>query len=255
MRDSTDGEPTSPNWRAYAAEAIGTFALVAVGPGAVMVSASTHAFGHIGVALAFGLVISFVVAATGHLGGAHINPAVTIGFWSVRRFPARDVVPYMLAQCAGAVAAAFALRWLLGPVGGLGATVPTVSLGRAFAVEFGYSALLAFVIMGVATDERAPAGAAPFALGATVFAGALVTGPLTGGSFNPARSLGPALAGGGWAAHWIYWVAPIAGMVVAMRIYEQLRPASAPAVPRGVPLGVDGPIAPPRDTRKRRIGV
>ena len=109
----------------------------------------------------------------------------------------------MLAQCAGATAAAFVLRWLLGPVGALGATVPTLSLGRAFAVEFGYSAILAFDIMGVATDERAPACVAPFALGATVYAGALVTGPLTGGSFNPARSLGPALAGGGWVAHWI----------------------------------------------------
>ena len=73
--------------------------------------------------------------------------------------------------------------------------------------------------------------------------GALVTGPLTGGSFNPARSLGPALAGGGWMDHWMYWVAPIAGMVVAMHVYELLRPASAPVVPRGVPLGVDGPIA------------
>jgi aquaporin Z len=144
----------------------------------------------------------------------------------------------------GAAAAAFTLRWLLGPVGGLGATVPALSLGRAFAVEAGYSALLAFVIMGVATDGRAPATAAPFALGATVFAGALVTGPLTGGSFNPARSLGPALAGGGWTAHWMYWVAPITGMVVAMQLYERLRPATAPSVPRDVPLGVEGPIAP-----------
>ena len=230
------------DWRRYAAEAIGTFALVAVGPGAVMVSASTHAFGHTGVALAFGLVIAFVVAATGHLSGAHINPAVTIGFWSVRRFPAREVMPYVVAQCAGAAAAAFTLRWILGPVGTLGATVPTLSLGRAFAVEFGYSALLAFVIMGVATDERAPAGVAPFALGATVFAGALVTGPLTGGSFNPARSLGPALAGGGWAAHWLYWAAPILGMIAAMRAYDLLRPASAVIVPKDVPFGVEGPI-------------
>lgn len=232
------------DWRRYTAEAIGTFALVAVGPGAVMVSASTHAFGHAGIALAFGLVISFVVAATGHLGGAHINPAVTIAFWSVRRFPAREVVPYVFAQCVGATAAAFTLRWLLGPVGEFGATVPALSLGRAFVVEFGYSALLAFVIMGVATDERAPAGVAPFALGATVFAGALVTGPLTGGSFNPARSLGPALAGGAWTAHWIYWVAPVVGMVAAMHLYERLRPATVPAVPRGVPFGVEGPIAP-----------
>jgi aquaporin NIP len=229
-------------WRPYLAEAIGTFALVAVGPGAVMVSASTHAFGHTGIALAFGLVIAFVVAATGHLGGAHINPAVTIAFWSVRRFPGREVVPYVLAQCGGGAAAAFVLRWILGPVGNLGATVPALSLGRAFAVEFGYSALLAFVIIGVATDERAPAGVAPFALGATVFAGALVTGPLTGGSFNPARSLGPALAGGGWAGHWIYWAAPVAGMVLGMHAYERLRPVRAPGIPHGVALGVEGPI-------------
>src|SRR5688500_9951212 len=226
-------------WRQYASEALGTFALVAVGPGAVMVAASTHAFGHTGVALAFGLVIAFVVAATGHLGGAHINPAVTVAFWSVRRFPGREVLPYIAAQCLGATAASFALRWILGPVGQLGATIPALSLGRSFAVEFGFSAILAFVIMGVATDERAPAGIAPFALGATVFAGALVTGPLTGGSFNPARSLGPAVAGGGWTTHWIYWVAPIAGMVIAMHAYELLRPASAPMVPRAVPLGVE----------------
>jgi MIP family channel proteins len=230
-------------WRRYGAEAIGTFALVAVGPGAAMVSASTHAFGHTGVALAFGLVIAFVVAATGHLGGAHINPAVTIAFWSVRRFPGRDVVPYLVAQCVGATVAAFGLLYVLGPVGGLGATVPAVSLGRAFGVELVYSAILAFVIMGVATDERSPAGVAPFALGATVFAGALVTGPLTGGSFNPARSLGPALAGGGWAAHWLYWVAPVAGMVAAMHLYEGLRPASAPGVPKDEALGVEGPIS------------
>jgi MIP family channel proteins len=242
MTEQPEATPHWLDWRRYAAEAIGTFALVAVGPGAIMVSASTHAFGHTGVALAFGLVITFVVAATGHLSGAHINPAVTIAFWSVRRFPAREVLPYVLAQCVGAVAAAFSLRWILGPVGALGATVPALSLGRAFAIEFGYSALLAFVIMGVATDNRAPAGVAPFALGATVFAGALVTGPLTGGSFNPARSLGPALAGGGWSAHWLYWVAPVAGMVAAMHVYERLRPASMPAVPLGVALGVEGPI-------------
>ena len=156
----------------------------------------------------------------------------------MRRFPARDVAPYMAAQCVGAVAAAFALRWLLEPVGGLGATVPTVSLGRAFAVEFGYSAILAFVIMGVATDERAPAAVAPFALGATVFAGALVTGPLTGGSFNPARSLGPAVAGGGWTARWVYWLAPTLGMTVSMRGAR-----SAPVrelAPGGAGRGPDG---------------
>jgi aquaporin Z len=151
-------------------------------------------------------------------------------------------LPYVTAQCLGAVAASATLAWILGPVGNFGATTPALSLGRSFAVEAGYSALLAFVIMSVATDERTPASVAPFAIGATVFAGALVTGPLTGGSFNPARSLGPAVIGGIWTAHWLYWAAPILGMIVAMRAYELLRGASTPAVPKEVAIGVEGPL-------------
>lgn len=225
--------------RRYAAELIGTFALVAIGPGAVMVAASTHAFGHLGVALAFGLVISLCVAALGHLSGAHINPAVTLGFWSVGRFPKRDVLPYIVVQVIGATAAAFLLRWLLGPVAAVGATTPSLSLGRSFVVELGYSGLLAFVIMGVATEEKSPPAVAPFAIGATVFAGALVTGPLTGGSFNPARSLGPALASGVWTAHWLYWLAPIAGMIMSMQLYDYLRGAPANA---SEAFGTEGPV-------------
>jgi glycerol uptake facilitator-like aquaporin len=107
--------------RCYVAEAVGTAILVLVGPGAAMVAAATHAFGHAGVALAFGLVVALLVAALGTTSGAHLNPAVTLAFWSARRFPARAVAPYVLAQCAGAVAASLALRWILGPVGRLGA--------------------------------------------------------------------------------------------------------------------------------------
>ena len=223
------------------AEALGTFALVAIGPGAAMVAARTHAFGHVGVSLAFGLAVTVVVASTGHLGGAHINPAVTLGFWTVQRFPGRDVLPYILAQCVGAIAASATLVWLLGPVGGFGATVPGLPLPQSFAVEFGFTALLGLVIMGVATDERSPAVVAPFAVGATVFAGALVTGPLTGGSFNPARSLGPAVIGHLWTAHWLYWLAPILGMSAGMHLYELLRPASVPVVETGQ-MGVAGPL-------------
>ena len=226
--------------RQYIAEAIGTFALVAVGPGAAMVAAKTGAFGHTGIALAFGLVVTLVVASSGHLGGAHINPAVTIGFWSVGRFPVRQVVPYILAQCVGAITAAASLVWILGPVGNFGATVPALPLAQSFAVELGYTTLLGFVIMGVATDDRSPVAVAPFAIGATVFAGALVTGPLTGGSFNPARSLGPAVVGGVWSAHWLYWAAPIIGMMVGMKTYDFLRPCSA--VSENAPLGTEGPI-------------
>jgi MIP family channel proteins len=230
----------SSSVRRYVAEGIGTFALVAIGPGAAMVAAKTQAFAHGGVALAFGLAVTLVVASSGHLGGAHINPAVTVGFWSVRRFPGRDVLPYVLAQCAGALAASALLVWLLGPVGNFGATTPTITVGRAFVVEMGFTALLGFVIMGVATDERSPTAVAPFAIGATVYAGALVTGPLTGGSFNPARTLGPALVGGVWEAHWLYWIAPIAGMALGMRAYDVLRAGGAPAESR--PLGTEGPI-------------
>ncbi len=244
------GRGVGPDVRCYVAEFVGTAILVLVGPGAAMVAASTHAFGQTGVALAFGLVVTMLVAAFGTTSGAHVNPAVTVAFWSVRRFPGRAVLPYVAAQCAGAVAASLALRWLLGPVGRLGATVPALDVGRAFAVEAGYSAILALVIFAVATDERVPRSVPPFVIGATVFAGALVTGPLTGGSFNPARSLGPAVAGGGWAAHWLYWAAPVVGMVVAARLFEALRGTRPPAVfrpgmvPPGVALGVEGPLDP-----------
>jgi MIP family channel proteins len=231
----------SEPFKRYVAEVVGTFALVAIGPGAVMVAAKTHAFGHLGVALAFGLVITLVVASSGHLGGAHINPAVTIGFWSIGRFSGRDVLPYVAAQCVGAVGASLLLVWLLGSVGDLGATVPSLSVARSFVVEMGYTGLLGFVIMGVATDVRTPPAVAPFAIGITVFAGALVTGPLTGGSFNPARSFGPALVGGIWTAHWLYWLAPIVGMMLGMRFYELLRTGDAPAQPN-VATGAEGPL-------------
>jgi aquaporin NIP len=223
--------------RRYAAEFIGTFVLVALGPGAVMVSASTHAFGAPGIALAFGLAVTVVVAATGHLGGAHINPAVTIGLWSVRRFPRRDVPAYIVAQCLGSIAASALLVWILGPVGNFGATVPALSTARAFVVEAGYTAILGLVIMGVTNGARVAPIVVPFAIGATIFAGALVTGPLTGGSFNPARSLGPAIVGGVWTAHWLYWIAPVIGAVVGMRAYLILDPRSvALASPETAPV-------------------
>ena len=213
-------------------ELLGTFVLVAIGPGAVMVAARTHAFGHVGVALAFGLAVTLIVASTGHLSGGHVNPAVTIGLWSVGRVRGSDVAPYVAAQCIGAVLASLLCGWLLGPVGGFGATIPSVPIAQAFVIEMGFTGILGFVIMAVATDPRAPSSIAPIAIGATIFAGALVTGPLTGGSFNPARSFGPAIASGEWAAHWLYWIAPIVGMTAGMRLYDYLRVAR-----------VDGPLA------------
>lgn len=223
-------------------ELLGTFLLVAVGPGAVMVAARTHAFGHLGIALAFGLVVTLIVASAGHLSGAHVNPAVTIGLWSVRRFRGVEVVPYVAAQCVGAVLASLLCVWLLGPVGNLGATSPNLPLPQSFVIEMGFTGVLGFVIMGAATDPRTPPAIGPFAIGATIFAGALVTGPLTGGSFNPARSLGPALVSGEWTAHWLYWLAPTTGMVAAMRLYDAIRGSRGTGVEADVPLGTEGPI-------------
>jgi aquaporin NIP len=227
-----------------AAEAGGTFFLVLFGPGAVVVDAMTGgALTHVGVALAFGLVIFILIAALGHLSGAHVNPAVTVALWSSGHFPTSDVVPYIGAQCAGAVAASMLTRLALGPVAHLGTTLPAVSSGIALGVEWLLSLVLMFIIMAVATDERVAEGTAALAVGATVGLCALVGGPLTGASMNPARSFGPALAGGGWVGHWIYWVAPLSGMVVAARTYEWLRSARRPERRQGSEiLGVAGPV-------------
>lgn len=215
--------------RRLVAEAVGTFFLVFIGPGAVMVNAVTAgAVGHVGVALAFTFVVMGMIYALGHLSGAHINPAVTIAFWSVRRFPPAGVVPYVLAQCTGAVAGSLALRLTIGKVGNMGATLPSIPVGAAFGMEWLLSFALMFVIMAVATDERVVEGAAAPAVGVTVGFCALIGGPLTGASMNPARSFGPALVGDLWRTHWLYWLAPVTAMIVAAWTYDLLRVPQIP---------------------------
>lgn len=227
-----------------AAEALGTFFLVLIGPGAVMVNAySGGMVTQVGVALAFAFVVLAMIHALGHLSGAHINPAVTLAFWSVRRFPFAEVVPYVAAQCAGAVVASLLSRAALGTAGSVGATLPRVPIAAAFGVEWLLSFALMFVIMAVATDERVPGSSAAIAVGLTVGFCAMVGGPLTGASMNPARSLGPAVVGGFWQGHWVYWVAPITGMLAAGRAYDFLRHTRTSAhVEPTAPLGVEGPI-------------
>jgi len=230
--------------RRAAAEALGTYFLVLIGTGAIIADdRSGGALGMVGIALAFGLVILTMVYAIGHLSGAHINPAITIGFWSIGRFPGRDAALYVVAQCAGAVAASLTLGALLSPGAVWGQTVPSIGTGAAFAIEFLLSFVFMFVIVSVATDPRVTAGFAGLAIGLIVVCDGLAGGAFTGASMNPARSLGPALAGSIWTAHWLYWLAPIAGMAAAARIYEVLRPAAAPRpVSRREALGVGGPI-------------
>jgi MIP family channel proteins len=219
----TPPRPTLP--RRAAAEGLAAFALVFAGCGAAVTNARYDgSLGTVGVALVFGLVIMVMVYATGHLSGAHINPAVTVAFTLTRHFPARDAVAYVAAQVAGATVGALLLlvMWSDKPAK-LGATLPTVGMGTALVYEIVLTAFLMFVIMAVATDTRAVGAAAAIAIGASVGLDALFGGPVTGASMNPARSFGPALAAGEWHAFWVYVVGPLLGAATGALAYQAVR--------------------------------
>jgi aquaporin NIP len=219
--------------RRAGAEAIGTFALVFAGCGAIVTEAEhPGSLGTVGVALVFGLVVMAMVYATGHLSGAHLNPAVTLAFVAARHFPRAEALAYLAAQLAGAIAAAVLLAavWPSQPAA-LGTTTPSVGAGSAFAYEVVLSAFLMFVIVAVATDSRAVGAGAAIAIGGTVGLDALFGGPVTGASMNPARSLGPALVSGELHQLWIYLLAPVVGTVCGALAYRLVRgehPAPSP---------------------------
>jgi MIP family channel proteins len=205
------------------AECVGTFALVTGGCGAIVVNHATGALGHVGVAASFGLVIMVMIAAVGHLSGAHFNPAVTVAFALTRHFPWRDVPAYVVGQLVGAVGGALVLRAWFGMDVALGVTLPTGSSLRGLGIEILLTAVLMFVITSVATDTRAVGQLAAIAIGGTVALDALWGGPITGASMNPARSFGPALVAGVWGDQWIYWVGPLVGAALGAGLYQALR--------------------------------
>jgi aquaporin NIP len=214
--------------RALIAEAIGTFALVFAGCGAIMVDDETGALGHAGVAITFGLAIMVMIYAVGHVSGAHFNPAVTLSFALTRHFPPRQVPLYWSAQLAGALLAAAILRGSLGDVADLGATFPSGSDGQAFLWEAVMSFFLMFVIMALATDTHAVGEAAAIAIGGTVALDAMFGGPVMGASMNPARSLGPGIVTGDLSSIWIYLLAPVLGAGVAALAYAFIRGEALP---------------------------
>jgi MIP family channel proteins len=209
--------------RSLVAEAIGAFALVFAGCGAIMVDAKTSALGHVGVAISFGLVIMVMIYAVGHISGAHFNPAVTLAFATSRHFPVRRVPAYWAAQLIGATAAALVLRGSLGNLAHVGATLPSGSDAQAFLWEAVLTFFLMFVVMAVATDARAVGEAAAIAIGATVGLDAMFGGPITGASMNPARSLGPGIVAGDLTSIWVYLLAPIVGAGLAALTYTFVR--------------------------------
>ena len=211
--------------RRAGAEGLAAFALVFAGCGAVVSNAQYDgALGSVGVSLVFGLIIMVMVYATGHLSGAHINPAVTVAFTLTRHFPPRDAAAYVGAQTVGATLGALALLAVWpGKPGDLGATVPSVGVGSALVYEVLLTAFLMFVIMAVATDTRAVGAAAAIAIGGTVGLDALFGGPVTGASMNPARSFGPALAAGEWQDFWVYIAGPVIGAALGALAYQLVR--------------------------------
>ena len=231
------------NLRALVAEAIGTFALVFAGCGAIMVDAQTHALGHVGVAITFGLVIMFGIYAVGHISGAHFNPSVTFAFALSRHFPWSRAVGYWGAQLVGAIAAAAVLRASLGNIADVGATRPSGSQAQSFLWELVLTFFLMFVIMAVATDTRAVGEAAAIAVGGTVGLDAMFGGPISGASMNPARSIGPALVSGNLHALWLYVVAPICGASLAALAYQFVRGEQTRPAPTKEP-SLDGEAAP-----------
>jgi MIP family channel proteins len=214
------------------AELVGTFILV-FGGTAVAVAAilarptAGPAYDSLAVALAFGLVLAAVVAAVGHVSGAHVNPAVTLGMAVAKKFPWNYAPVYIGAQLVGAVLAALA-TWLAfgGPARSeakLAATYPAQGVGdlQAFIVEVLITFILVFVVMAVATDDRAPAAIAPIAVGFALAVGVFIAGPVTGGAVNPARALGPMLVAGDLTSVWLYILGPIIGGVLGALLYDR----------------------------------
>ncbi len=199
------------------AELVGTFALVFAGTGAIVINdVSGGTVSHVGIALTWGLMVLAIIYAVGDVSGAHLNPAVTVGFWAARRFRGSWVLPYILSQCAGAILASGTLRLLFPTQKALGSTKPHGPALQSFVLESILTFLLMFVIISVATGPKEKGIVAGIAVGAVIGLEVLFAGPISGASMNPARSLGPALVSLQFGSLWIYLIAPILGALLAV---------------------------------------
>ena len=232
----------SPLSKRLAAEVVGTFGFFFTGFCGIAASTTygAGAISSLGVAAGFGFGLALMIFAFGHISGGHYNPAVTLGLAVARRFPSKDVVPYWAAQVVGGIAASAVLRAVFDKTimhAAVNAPGVGASDGKAFVLELIFTFLFLLVISTVAADRRAPWNGvfAPFAIGLFIFTAATVCGPISGGSFNPARSLTPALIDGSSSHLWLYIVAPLAGGAVGGFVNLLLRERDAPE--RAVPAG------------------
>lgn len=199
------------------AEAIGTFCLVFAGTGAIVVNdVAGGTVTHVGIALTFGLVVMAMIYAVGETSGAHLNPAVTVGFWCARRMPGKQVIPYIASQLVGAFLASGLMLMLFATHPTLGATHPVGSAVQTFVLETVLTAILMFVILGVATGQKEAGILAGVAIGGVIAFEALFAGPISGASMNPARSLAPAVLSGAVRDVWIYLAAPVWGAAIGV---------------------------------------
>jgi aquaporin NIP len=212
------------NIRKYTTECLGTYALVFAGTGAIIINQETGGvITHVGIAITFGFIVMSMIYAFGNISGAHLNPAVSIAFAVARRFPAKQLVPYILSQCIGALLASLTLHLLFPANDLLGATLPAGSDMQSFILEFILTFFLMLVIINVASGSKEEGLFAGLAIGAVVLLEAMFAGPICGASMNPARSLGPALVSGHLEHLWIYIIATIAGAIAAIPVYNFIK--------------------------------
>ena len=206
------------------AEFLGTFFLVFFGCGAVVVDTLFGGdLGHVGICIVFGLVVMAVIYSLGNVSGAHINPAVTIALCFAGRFEPRHMPGYISMQLMGATSAALLLRWIFSETEILGLTLPNINLFEAFFVEIVISFALMSVVLNVGGDQQEKKIMAGAVVGGVVTLAALVAGPVTGASMNPARSLGPAIAALNFESIWLYVVAPVIGMLLACPVFSWIQ--------------------------------
>ncbi|GAY39865.1 hypothetical protein CUMW_047660 [Citrus unshiu] len=206
------------------AEFVGTFILIfAATAGPIVNQKYSGAETLIGNAACAGLAVMIIILSTGHISGAHLNPSLTIAFAALRHFPWVQVPAYIMAQVSASICASFALKAVFHPFMSGGVTVPSVNTGQAFALEFLITFNLLFVVTAVATDTRAVGELAGIAVGATVMLNILIAGPSSGGSMNPVRTLGPAVAAGNYEKLWIFLLAPTLGALAGATTYTVVK--------------------------------